>query len=349
MVSFNFSRSWFGLALVVVVLSLILVLPAAAVTLNPGDATASSATISNGDSVFINGVATGHPQQGLQVWVLGPNYVKVSTVSVNSDNSYSFQLRAADTQNLASGQYVVLIQHPMMNGRFDITYDTATGRVTNQQTGAGLSILQLTGSGGLQTPDAALALMEAIGSQNIDDTFATASFTIRSPNAFVDPVGDHAVGDKITLGGSTNLAVGDDLSVTVLSSSFGPTKKSESGEFSGASGVVKVVAGNGNLNRWTFDVDTSTWKPDEYIVTVSGVTVTVTGSSTFSLLARAPATIATTIPPTTVITTVAPQTSAPATTVPVSQPPVTKSPIPVIGVISLLGCLVIVRQIGSKK
>jgi len=337
----------YRIVLAMVVLAMTFIVPVTAVTLNPGSSTASSATISNGDPVFINGVATGHPQLGLQVWILGPNYVKVTTVSVNSDNTYSYELRSADTQNLAPGQYVVLIQHPMMNGRFDITYDPSTGKVINQQTGAGTSVFQLTGSGGLQKPDAALALMEAISSPNVDDTFATASFSINVPNAFIDPIGNHVVGDQITLGGSTNLAVGDDLSVTVYSSSFGPTKKSQSGEFSGASGVVKVVPGTGSLNKWSFVVDTSTWKPDEYIVTVSGVTVTASGSATFSLTAQPTATVATTVLP--VLTTQIPSAPVPTTSIPTARPSATSSPVPIISVIGLLGVLVIVRQIGSKK
>ena len=291
-----------------------------AITLTPGTGSSSGATISNGDSVFIHGIATGQPQQGLQVWVTGPNYLKVSTVSVNPDDSYEFELRPADTQGLAPGQYFVVVQHPMMNGRFDITYDAATGEIINHQLGnGGTVIFQIAGAGSLQTPDAAYALVRAISSQDVDDTFALASFTIRVPVASIDPIGDHAAGDKFSITGSTNLAVGDDLSVTVTSSSFAPTSKSQSGEFSGASGTIKVVQGINGQNRWSFPVDTSAWKPDEYIVTVTGVTVPTTGSTTFSLLpltrqtavaAPLPTTVSPTVPPATPATVPAVNTAA---------------------------------------
>jgi trimeric autotransporter adhesin len=322
----------------------VLAFPVSAITLTPGGSLSSSATISNGDSVFINGIATGHPQQGLHVWIIGPNYLKVSTVSVNADNSYSFELRPADTQELAPGQYFAVVQHPMMNGRFDINYDAATGRVTNQQLGnSGTTIFQLSGAGSLQSTDAAAAIVRAISSQNVDDTFAPVAFTIRVPDALIDPIGDRVVGDKFTIAGSTNLAVGDDLMIEVYSSSFHPTTKSQSGEFSGASGVVKVVPGSGGLNRWSFNVDTSAWKPDEYSVTVTGVTITVTGSTLFSLVQATPV-------PTSTITAFPTPTGTPTlvpTTVPTPLPTPTKSPVPIVGVIGVLGFLVIVRQ-GMK-
>lgn len=304
-----------------------------AVTLSPGTSFSSAPTITNGDSVYIQGVATGHPSNGLQVWLLGNNYVKITTVPVESDNTYEYELKPADTQNLAPGQYFVLIQHPMMNGVFDIYYDSSTGQVFNRQLGTGTAIFQLTGTGSLQTPAGANALMNAINSQNIDDTFATASFIISSPSAFVNPVGDHYVGDQFTIGGQTNLAVGDKLQVEITSSSFGPTKKSQDSAFSGSTGIVQVVAGNGSMNQWSFPVDASGYKPDEYIVKVTGVSVDVTGSTTFNILEKP-------------VTTLATPTSEPATLVPTTEPtlaPTTAPPattqagFPVMAVFGALG------------
>ena len=320
-----------------------LILPVAAVTLTPGGSLASAATISNGDPVFIQGIATGHPQQGLQVWIMGPNFLRASTVSVNADNTYEYELKPADTMQLASGQYYVLVQHPMMNGRFDVVYNTGTGQIINRQLGdGGTAIFQLAGSGSLQSSDAAFALARAISSQNIDDTFAPTGFTVSPPIVPIDPIGDHVVGDRFTITGSTNLAVGDDLSITVISSSFGPTVKSQSGEFSGAAGVVKVVAGSGGLNRWSFGVDTATWKPDEYAVTVEGVTVDVRDSTLFNVLEYQPTTVTT---PTILVTTPVPSTPVP-TTLPTMAPPVTRSPLPVIVVI---GAVVGVARVIAKK
>ena len=114
-----------------------------------------------------------------------------------------------------------------------------------------MDIFTISGAGSLQGPDSAQALVNAISSQNIDDTFATYSFYISPPTALINPIGDHYVGDKFTIAGSTNLAAGDELMVDVTSSSFTPTQKAQSGEFSGLSGVVKVVPGSGGYNHWS--------------------------------------------------------------------------------------------------
>ena len=49
---------------------------AAAITLTPGSS-ATTTTISQGDPVYIRGIATGHPQAGLQIWFIGYNFAKV--------------------------------------------------------------------------------------------------------------------------------------------------------------------------------------------------------------------------------------------------------------------------------
>ncbi len=319
------------------ILSTILIIPpVSSVTLSPGTSFAGAPTIANGDPVFIHGIATGHPGNGLQVWLLGYNYGKISTVYTNDDNTYEYELKSADTQNLAPGQYYVLVQHPMMNGEFDIYYDSPTGSIINRQLGTGTSIFQLTGTGSLQTPDGANALMRAINSQNLDDTFATTSFIIGNPTAFINPIGDHVVGDRFAITGSTNLAVGNKLLVEITSSSFKPSQKSQSGEFSGSSGTVTIEPGSGGMNQWSFDVDASTFRPDEYIVRVSGTVIEVTGSTTFNIIEKMPSTTATPAPITT------PQTASPVTTTP-SLPPTTtqKSPLSSVTILiafALVGC-----------
>jgi len=325
---------------------LLVLSPVNAISLSPGNSFSGAPTIANGDPVYIHGIATGHPQNGLQVWLFGNNYVKISTVSTNADNSYEYELKPVDTRTLAPGQYFVLIQHPMMNGVFDIYYDAGTGTVINRQLGTGTSIFQLTGSGSLQTPTGANALMQAINSQNIDDTFASTSFIVSSPTAFINPVGDHVVGEQFTISGSTNLAAGDNLMVEVTSSSFKPTSKSQSAEFSGAAGTVKIEPGSGALNRWSFPVDASTFKPDEYIVKVSGITVGVTGSTLFNIVEARPITVTTVATLSPVIT----ERTLPsiATTTPTPAPTTQKSPLSVaviIGAIALVsGALVPKRK-----
>jgi PGF-CTERM protein len=300
-------------------------------------ATASQSTVAKGDAVYITGTAQGQPSQGVRIWILGKNYAGVATESVNSDASFSYELKKEDTKNLYAGQYFIVAQHPMQNDQFDIypaskvggsttgmPFDTTNGDVkvytANQsQTSSGTTDsvdFKLTGSGSLQGSDAAEALIEAINDANVDDTYTKLQILIEEPVITIDTIGDRHVGDKFTITATTNLAVDDEVLFEVYSSSFQPTQKSQSGEFSGASGTVKVTKGDSGLNKLSFDVDASTFKPDEYLVKASAVLQDVTGTALFNVLeasaptatptvanvTAAPTTVATTIPPTTVAT-----------------------------------------------
>ena len=167
------------------------------------------------------------------------------------------------------------------------------------------------------------ALVQGINDPNVDDTYTKLQFLVEEPIITIDTIGDRHVGDKFTITAKTNLAVDDEVLVQVYSSSFKPTQKSQSGEFSGATGTIKVTKGETGMNQLTFDVDSSTFKPDEYIVTKDAVIQQATGTALFNVLEGA----APTAVPTTVVTTAAPTTVA--TPVPTTVPPTptpTKSP-----------------------
>src|SRR5208283_4607912 len=136
-------------------------------------------------------------------------------------------------------------------------------------------------------------------------------------------IGDHNVGDKFTITGTTNLAVGDNVLFTVRSSSFQPTDKTQGAAFAGASGTVQVTQGTNGLNAVSFDVDASTFKPDEYLVTASSVGLPgpgATGTALFNVLTAVPTTV-----PVTTVATQPVMTTVPTTIA--TQPP-TQAPTP---------------------
>jgi PGF-CTERM protein len=289
-------------------------------------ATASQSTVAKGDRIYITGTAEGQPSPGVAIWVLGKNYANYQTESVNSDSSFEFEIKQEDTKGLTSGQYFVVVQHPMANNQFDIDLNPgASGRlagatsiyVRNVILGGGTNVFLINGPGSLQGSDAAEALIQAINDPNVDDTYTKLQFLVEEPVITIDPIGDRHVGDKFTITAKTNLAVDDEILMQVYSSSFKPTQKSQSGEFSGATGTIKVVKGESGLNMLSFDVDASTFKPDEYIVTADAVIQTVTGSALFNVLeGPAPTAVPTTVETpvqTTVVTTV-PTTATPTPT-----------------------------------
>ncbi|HPS70601.1 MAG TPA: MEMAR_RS02690 family S-layer glycoprotein, partial [Candidatus Cryosericum sp.] len=293
-------------------------------------ATASQSTVAKGDAVYITGTAQGQPSSGINIWILGKNYAMVAGEAVNSDASFSYELKKEDTHDLYAGQYFIVAQHPMQNNVFDVratplpqvSTSTAPSIVytVDQQTGVLNSDFKLTGPGSLQGSDAAEALIEAINDANVDDTYTKLQILIEEPVITIDTVGDRHVGDKFTITATTNLAVDDEVLFEVYSSSFQPTQKSQSGEFSGASGTVKVTKGDSGLNKLSFDVDASTFKPDEYLVKASAVLQEATGTTLFNVLeASAP-----TATPTVVVTTAVPTTVA--TTIPTTVATPTKTP-----------------------
>ncbi len=314
-------------------------------------ATASQSTVAQGDKIIIAGTAQGQPTLGVKIWVLGKNYPTqasdVKTQSVNADASFKYEISGTSTKNLYPGQYFVVVQHPMQNNIFDIDTWTDTGitgtvRVINKQMNnaaapsAAQTVFTLLGASSLQGSDAAEALVQGINSANVDDTYTKLQFLVEIPVIRIAPVGDKHVGDKFTITASTNLAVDDEVLVTVYSSSFKPTQKSQSGEFSGATGTVKVTKGDSGMNTISFPVDSSTFKPDEYIVTASAILQVATGTALFNVLEGAAPVVTTKAP--VVVTTVAPVVTTVAPVVTTAVPTTTPKPAPGYGaLIALIG------------
>jgi PGF-CTERM protein len=156
-----------------------------------------------------------------------------------------------------------------------------------------------------------------LNNPSVDDTYTKLQFMVEAPTIRINPIGEQQVGSKFTISGTTNLAVDDEILVEVTSSSFAPTSKTQSGEFSGATGTVKVQKGTDGFNTWSFPVDAATFKPDEYIVTVSGITVSQSASALFNVVE---------VTPTPTATPTAVPTTAPATTIPTTVPTPTPTP-----------------------
>ena len=313
-------------------------------------ATVSQPTVAKGDKLFIRGVAEGNPPGGVAIWVLGTNYAERATQTVNSGSLFEYEITGTTTSGLTSGQYFVVVQHPMQNGEFDIVLDS-NGYVINRQLNAnttstsGLSIFKLTGPGSLQGSDAAEALVQALENQNIDDTYTRLQFIVDNPYIRIVPIGDKHIGDKFTITSATNLAVDDEVNVEIYSSSFHPTEKSVSGEFSGATGTVKVSKGD-TANKIIFEVDSSTFKEDEYIVMETAITVDTSGTSIFNVQGMVVPTV--NVTPNIVIKNVTIPTTIP-TPIPTPTPAPTKKPLPGFGALLALSGLIIVGIIIARR
>ncbi len=287
-------------------------------------ATTSGATVARGDELTISGIAQGNPENVL-VWIFGKNFygdfgtnrLFAKQVNVESDGSFEYKLKSANTNDLAAGQYFVVVQHPMGSTPGVFVDTKYRGANTGYINGSGIIPVELTS---LQAPAAASALINALDSPNVPDTYVKLTFLVAEPNIFIDPIGTKTAGSKFTISGTTNLAVGDTLNVEVTSAAFQPGQKTEASGFSSSSGNAVVQKGDG-ANKWSFEVDATSFKPDQYIVKVESIETSTTATATFNVVAGGepttpPAGNVTTTTTTATTTTATTTTSATPTTTP---------------------------------
>jgi len=229
--------------------------------------------VARGDPVVIRGTATGNPSPGVGIWIFGVNRFIYSTEAVNPDSSFAYTLREGQTADLSVGQYYVIIQHPGYTNTLDIYPDPSRQLVLSTRPVPGSAVFRIGGAGALMSAQAADALIRALASPFIDDTYSAMSFMLVNPQVMITSPGNATIGERITVSGTTNLAPGNRLLVEVTSQAFGPAPKDQSSPFSGASGTVTVQEGSGDLNTWSFTFDTSSFEPGTYLVRVTGVTV----------------------------------------------------------------------------
>ncbi len=225
-------------------------------------------SVAKGDPYVLTGTATGNPGPGLAVWVFGNNYWSRETVQVVG-TTFTFELTGAETKNLAAGMYSVIVQHPMFNNQFDVYLSANTPRAgeTSVVSTDGKNFV-IQGQGALTSPQAAGALIDMLNSPDIDDTCFSTRFFLEDP--WIEPVEAgsqvYQVGSQITFSGHTNLAVGDVLLYSVAPVAFEPTSKEAPPEISGSAEQISVQPGS--PRTFSFTIDTTSWTPGNYLVTV---------------------------------------------------------------------------------
>jgi hypothetical protein len=96
-------------------------------------------------------------------------------------------------------------------------------------------------------------------------------FSGMKPFISVDPLSDKNVGDQFTITGTTSLPAGTQILAEVYPASYEDKTGTGSGEFTGATGTVTITKGTDGANTWAFPLDTTTFMPMEYLVSVSSV------------------------------------------------------------------------------
>jgi len=227
-----------------------------------------SSTIVQGEKYSMKGEATGSPGS-IQWYLFGSNYFKTGVSSV-TDGVYDITLSKTDTETMDSGQYYLIIQHPMYDKTFNVgpvrEGDSYVIKVNNHGSFKDPSATTLFNVNGRQGANAVRALEDAIKSQNIDDMLATTTLTVIPKSANTLPSSPQVFeGNIYSVTGNTVGHVNDMVRVEFSGAGFVPQSK----ETPSSSGMYREASTRiGESGTWKVDIDTTGLNPGTYTVTV---------------------------------------------------------------------------------
>ena len=218
----------------------------------------------------------------IMFYVFGNNKFTHGTITVEDDGTFEDEIDI-DEDEYATGQYFVVLQHPMYDGVFNIgpiEDKTVSEKVGNKN--AYNIVLNTKGSYAdvnlenesskilfntlnRQSANAAEALCQALDTQNIDDVYVKAAFIVATPTASMNPVSDVAKGSKLVVSGTSNMAEGEVVTVEMLSTAFAAIPKESVNSASFMSLVTKVQEDG----TWEVTFDTTGLNVDEYTLSAT--------------------------------------------------------------------------------
>ena len=245
--------------------------------------------------------STGH----MKWYIFGPNFKYAdynSRFPLDDDGSYGITLPRSFTYDLSPGDYFIVYHHPGTDNQFDVlpennlNFRGSVNGLYNAADGRLISNL-----GMLDGRVAAEALVRALDSLTRDDLYVMDTFTVEDPVIKINPVGELVVGDEFIVSGTTNLAgkeetadgtkVQDTLILTITALDL-----YESGK---ANTLMKIPI-NETFPRdydpalgtrpFSYEgekpIDTSSWYPGIYQITITCKDVNYKTTSTFELLSE---------------------------------------------------------------
>lgn len=227
--------------------------------------------VARGDSLTLTGYSSSGYHSGVAIWLFGKNFFRYDQADTDRDGSFEYEIPAWMTSDMVAGQYAVIIQHPMGNGQYDIWPDGQRQVVLGRYPYPGAPLFRVGGPGALMGPEAANALITALNSAFIDDTYTRYDVRVSSPRITIRPESLHQeAGYPVVIEGTTNLADGDRLLIEISDNRFVPTKKTDADSSYGYSGTTVVREGDGD-RFFSLDIPDARLVPGEYRVIVQAV------------------------------------------------------------------------------
>ena len=228
-------------------------------------ATGNSSPVVLGDPLHIHGVAQNPGTTSLRLWVIGRNYVNVTSCTVNPDHSFDFEIPGNATKQLSPGTYTIIAQEPGYGRPPGIDLDTTSGEIVDK--GRNISLFTVQDARSIPETDAAQALIQAIRDPASGDLSTVYEIPVIDLWITIDPL-DSVYKDTITVTGSTNVPVGQVLDISVETTSMHPTPQVYDWSHEEAGGNATVFAGNATANAFSALIDGSKLNPGEYLVSV---------------------------------------------------------------------------------
>lgn len=254
--------------------------------------------VAKGDRFNITGTVGNKTVSGIIVWVFGKNTTRSSTVPVMPDGTFQYEIRPETTHNMENGLYIIVIQHPGDNGIFDILPEITNASDTKQRC-IGFSKPGLT-KGPRDNSEffgsnciagyADTAFFRMMDDPTIDGRYKIDEVSLEDPWIRINPIGTIHAGEPFNITGTTNLAEGDELLVTIYPDWYTPMKcgctispyirlmLDKSGE---VSDTIVVRKGTGTINTWAFDSDGQTLGRYEFQLNVEAILQNAGNGTTF--------------------------------------------------------------------
>ncbi|MFH0967854.1 MAG: DUF3821 domain-containing protein, partial [Methanobacteriota archaeon] len=240
-------------------------------------------TVASGDSLILTGRSSSTSGSGVAIWIFGKNFFVYDLATVERDGAFEYELSGPQTAGMVAGQYAVIIQHPMGNGEFDVWLDGQRQLVLGRYPYSGAPVFRVGGPGALMGPEAANALISALNSQFIDDTYTRYDIHVTSPKITINSTSlSQDAGRPVIIEGTTNLAAGKRLLIEISDNRFTPTRKSDPGSAYGFSGTAEIWQGDGD-RFFSLTVPAGKLVPGEYRIFVQAVESEATTSDLLTI------------------------------------------------------------------
>ena len=209
----------------------------------------------------------------IKAYIFGTNYfLEVPAAQISADKDIKNQFTAkideeqTSAENMSAGQYFMVIQHPMYDGKFNIA---AVGEKFYLNTSADATATGqfLFDVNERQTANAAQALCDALDTQNIDDMYVKYSFfVVGEDESFTisDIPATIAQGETLTISGVDTANAEKEVVVQMLSTAFAAVPK----ETVGSAAFIAVTTTVADDGTWEITLDTSDLNVDEYSLSV---------------------------------------------------------------------------------